>query len=572
MATEQSAQQAANAANQQLQTGIPSTPGSIQGVQSSDSLTCQWAGCGDRATTPEQLYEHLCERHIGRKSTNNLNLICQWGNCRTTTVKRDHITSHVRVHVPLKPHKCDFCGKSFKRPQDLKKHVKTHADESVLMRSPEPSSSTRNQPNGGYPPMGNQPRPGNGYYTNPQSQPAMPMNYSNPYQGHNGSVAGNSTPGFVYGPTHPTTSQGYGVSYYPFGNGSGVANSSVNTQSQVVIENWFRSLKGQHINPTNYDDIHQSLAPLRNMSLPLSNTGGPLAAYSGGTMTMDHQSGASHYGPTASNQYPLDISGLQSKEDYLDVAARLETMNRTAYEYQPTSTTGVPQQDSHQAASGAVARLSNSPPSNNFPSSHLDRANSSSTNVGTPEMTSGSSVYSNGHSPPSMSFNDSMSPALQTPTTGVMYPSLPTNGSMNGSAPTPTLGNQYERSRRYSGGRLQKAAPGTSRRHTDDMDIDSEPTQSNKSTSSKMIDPALSGDSKMIDPALSGGNRSRSGSSTPSPHAAAEEEVDNVWVNNMRILEGLKDFVAFKLRQFDTSEGQVAEEQGKTFMYPELKV
>ncbi|MCJ1384669.1 hypothetical protein MMC17_007787 [Xylographa soralifera] len=572
MATEQSAQQAANAANQQLQAGIPTTPGSIQGAQPSDSLTCQWAGCGDRAATPEQLYEHLCERHIGRKSTNNLNLTCQWGNCRTTTVKRDHITSHVRVHVPLKPHKCDFCGKSFKRPQDLKKHVKTHADESVLMRSPEPSSSTRNQPNGGYPPMGSQPRPGNGYYSNPQSQPAMPMNYSNPYQGHNGNVAGNTTPGFVYGPTHPTANQGYGVSYYQFGNGSGVATSSATANSQMVIDNWFRSLKGQHINPSNYDDIHQSLAPLRNVPLLLSNTGGAIAAYNGGQMAMDAQSGASHYAPTAPNHFPLDISGLQSKEDYLDVAARLETMNRTAYEYQPAATAGVPQQDTHQAASGTNTRLSNSPPSNQFPSSHLIRANSSSTNVGTPEMTSGSSVYSNGHSPPSMSFNDSMSPTLQTPTTGVMYPSLPTHGPMNGNAPTPTLGNQYERSRRYSGGRLQKAAPGTSSRRTDDMDIDSEPPQAAKTMSSKMIDPALSGDSKMIDPALSGENRSRSGSPTPSPNTAAEEEVDNVWVNNMRILEGLKDFVAFKLRQFDTTGGQVPEEQGKNFMYPELKV
>ncbi|MCJ1432187.1 hypothetical protein MMC27_001543 [Xylographa pallens] len=572
MATEQTAQQAANAANQQLQAGIPTTPGSIQGAQPSDSLTCQWAGCGDRATTPEQLYEHLCERHIGRKSTNNLNLICQWGNCRTTTVKRDHITSHVRVHVPLKPHKCDFCGKSFKRPQDLKKHVKTHADESVLMRSPEPSSSTRNQPNGGYPPMGSQPRPGNGYYSNTQSQPSIPMNYSNPYQGHNGNAAGNTTSGFVYGPTHPTANQGYGVSYYQLGNGSGGATSSVATHSQAAIDNWLRSLKGQQINPTNYDDIHQSLAPLRNMALPLFNAGGPIAAYNGGQMTMDHQSGASHFAPNAPSHYPLDISGLQSKEDYLDVAARLETMNRTAYEYQPASTTGVPQHDTQQAASGAVTRPSNSPPSNLFPSSHLIRANSTSTNVGTPEMTPGSSVYSNGHSPPSISFNDSISPTLQTPTTGVMYPSLPTHGPMNGNAPTPTLGNQYERSRRYSGGRLQKAAPGTSRRLTDDMDIDSKPHQANKTTSSKMIDPALSGDSKMIDPALSGENRSRSGSPTPSPTTAAEEEVDNVWVNNMRILEGLKDFVAFKLRQFDTSGEQVPEEQGKAFVYPELKV
>jgi uncharacterized Zn-finger protein len=79
----------------------------------------------------------VCERHVGRKSTNNLNLTCQWGTCNTTTVKRDHITSHIRVHVPLKPHKCDFCGKAFKRPQDLKKHVKTHADDSEI-RSPEP--------------------------------------------------------------------------------------------------------------------------------------------------------------------------------------------------------------------------------------------------------------------------------------------------------------------------------------------------------------------------------------------------------------------------------------------------
>src|SRR3954447_16926937 len=89
--------------------------------------------------------EHVCERHVGRKSTNNLNLTCQWGSCRTTTVKRDHITSHIRVHVPLKPHKCEFCGKSFKRPQDLKKHVKTHADDSVIMRSPGPDGGARQQ-------------------------------------------------------------------------------------------------------------------------------------------------------------------------------------------------------------------------------------------------------------------------------------------------------------------------------------------------------------------------------------------------------------------------------------------
>jgi hypothetical protein len=89
-----------------------------------DDLACQWDKCTERCESAEALYDHICERHVGRKSTNNLNLTCGWNMCRTTTVKRDHITSHIRVHVPLKPHKCEFCGKSFKRPQDLKKHVK----------------------------------------------------------------------------------------------------------------------------------------------------------------------------------------------------------------------------------------------------------------------------------------------------------------------------------------------------------------------------------------------------------------------------------------------------------------
>lgn len=113
----------------------PSTAAAATATSSADeSLVCRWGNCNERFSAAEPLYEHICERHVGRKSTNNLNLTCQWNSCRTTTVKRDHITSHIRVHVPLKPHKCDFCGKSFKRPQDLKKHVKVRLHVALPMK------------------------------------------------------------------------------------------------------------------------------------------------------------------------------------------------------------------------------------------------------------------------------------------------------------------------------------------------------------------------------------------------------------------------------------------------------
>ncbi|KAH9913335.1 uncharacterized protein BXZ73DRAFT_55548 [Epithele typhae] len=90
---------------------------------------CQWVECEKVLPDPETLYNHLCNDHIGRKSTGNLCLTCKWKDCGTTCAKRDHITSHLRVHTPLKPHVCEICKKPFKRPQDLKKHEKIHTEE-----------------------------------------------------------------------------------------------------------------------------------------------------------------------------------------------------------------------------------------------------------------------------------------------------------------------------------------------------------------------------------------------------------------------------------------------------------
>ncbi|KDQ63333.1 hypothetical protein JAAARDRAFT_169045 [Jaapia argillacea MUCL 33604] len=108
-----------------LKTELSEPPSSSEGA----SHKCMWIDCGKVVSDPEVLYNHLCNDHIGRKSTNNLCLTCKWKDCGTTCSKRDHITSHLRVHTPLKPHICDICQKSFKRPQDLKKHEKIHTEE-----------------------------------------------------------------------------------------------------------------------------------------------------------------------------------------------------------------------------------------------------------------------------------------------------------------------------------------------------------------------------------------------------------------------------------------------------------
>ena len=99
-----------------------------------EKIDCKWINCTRSFTDPQKLYDHLCDFHVGRKSNKNLSLSCKWDNCKTITSKRDHLTSHLRVHIPLKPYSCNDCEKKFKRPQDLKKHKKTHINSEIKKR------------------------------------------------------------------------------------------------------------------------------------------------------------------------------------------------------------------------------------------------------------------------------------------------------------------------------------------------------------------------------------------------------------------------------------------------------
>ena len=75
-------------------------PSPVSSPPHEPALICLWVDCGKPFPEPELLYNHLCNAHIGRKSTNNLCLTCKWKDCGATCAKRDHITSHLRGNAP----------------------------------------------------------------------------------------------------------------------------------------------------------------------------------------------------------------------------------------------------------------------------------------------------------------------------------------------------------------------------------------------------------------------------------------------------------------------------------------
>ncbi|KAI9702209.1 MAG: hypothetical protein M1820_006291 [Bogoriella megaspora] len=593
-------QQSQNATAQPQGSAQTPAQSSSQSANSTvDSLTCQWSGCGERCPNPEQLYDHVCERHIGRKSTNNLCLTCQWGTCRTTTVKRDHITSHIRVHVPLKPHKCDFCQKAFKRPQDLKKHVKTHADDSVLIRSPEPTQRMGNGTQGFQPQNGA--RGLQNLTANPAYHGAADYNLGGAPHGF-GHHPQSANPSFYNGGHHNPAASAYGQVYYSL-NSQAPLDSGNDYGSRKrgfdEINNFFGDVK-RHRMSTNYQDISGRLASLSGVAPFLSNSGfgGAMDSYSNGGGL-----GGSGGAAVATQQYSLPtpiahLPNARTKNDLNTIDAYLQDMQANIYEHpaqaaaagiqQPgvhslhsaynfrsaESPQPMSQHSSTSASSGAQA-MASTPIANLNNAHHLNHLSPGSAHsLDTPALTPASSVTSTawGNNSP-VSGHRSSSASISTiasvgglgvsGTTGptssssaALYPVLPSvpamsdlsgaGGSGGGSiypptsAPTPGLASSFEDvpGRRYSGGRLQRAAPGGVR-GAEDGEVD-------------MMDGAAGekGDAEAGSPSLEG-----------SEDSAAERE-EEMWVETIRVVEALRDYVRERLERgmFEDEDGDGREE------------
>lgn len=368
-----------------------------------------------------------------------------------------------------------------------------------------------------------------------------------PHQGH---------PGGYYAP-QPSTNYGLYFNQPAISNprgehlGYGAAGGYDRKRAFDMVDDFFGSAKRRQIDPSSYAQIGRSLLPLHgSLSMPSGPMAGGEQQYmqqAAGPGVM-HAAAPSHNHPLA-QQYYLPLPNARTHKDLVQIDTMLGHMQETIYENANHAAAGV---HIHSGVDGAYAgyRHSPSPPMNpqrygNSVGMHGDgyqavsAANMPSpltaiSSTGTPAVTPPSSAlsYSSGQSPSPSSTGMSPQSRHSQANPSVLYPSLPTSlpavSQGFGQSTTTTLGPSFDTNerRRYSGGMLQRARGA--------------PTLPRPEPSSVTSNPRPAPPSEAVS--------SPSSESDGSDAASRErEEQYDRWLENMRVIETLREYVRGRL-------------------------
>lgn len=279
-------------------------------------------------------------------------------------------------------------------------------------------------------------------------------------------------------------------------------------------------------------------------------------------------------GPSHGHGAPLQaytlptLSNIRNKADLVSIDHYLEQVSNTIYEgAEHMAAAGTGQPGAHYLQHEGHMRSGHSPQSSHMTQQapRMMTTQPSQSPTGTPALTPSSShSYTSGHSPISQaSHHSQLSPIPQT--SAGLYPSLPAATGpehlshgypVTTGASASTLGGIYDDDRRrYQGGMLQSARPGSDKDDASMADGPATPPAKRGSPkanfASAMIDPALAG-SPNADDHMSG-----SGASTPKASGSPDPTGHAAWLDQVRLLEFLRRCVKDTMSAFG-SEGEHA--------------
>ena len=342
---------------------------------------------------------------------------------------------------------------------------------------------------------------------------------------------------------------GYGpVSYYP-GPQPQTYDYQRRKEGFDALDQFFGEVKRRQFDPINYQNVTRRLFELQGLQLPLI-TQQPITSIPAYQPVSALGGGYDHADPIQSYSLP-PMGNAKTREDLTSIDQILEQMQATIYE----NDTHLAQAGVAQPGASYVAyQTGNSPTGASLPSTHAHSAgfsrshqNSVADSASTPGLTPPSSAqsYTSGQSPMT---------GHAAPSSGAMYPNLPAGDMGYHGGNSATLGGSYDNDdprRRYSGGMLQRAQPAK-----DNRDGSATPPAAEMNKKAAKGKKKGSPDESAIDPALSGEVDTPGSKGEVSKE---EAERQTAWVENMRLIEWMREMIKRKLEtaQFDENGVEV---------------